>query len=391
MINSEDKNICNEVIHTSNRAYVPMSPDITMTSSFYYDNYEEFLALSDDEKNNYVYTRGTNPTTEILEKKLAKLEGGEKCKVFASGMGAISATLFTLLSAGDHLLMVNTIYGEAVSFAKYLSKFGVITERVDVNSTDEIINHIKENTKVIYFESPSTQKFQLLDLKKITAIAKKNNIVSVIDGTWASPLFQKPLNYGIDLVIHSLSKYIGGHSDILGGAIIGNNELVDEIFEYGHQSLGATISPINSWLGIRGLRTLPVRMEKADSSIRYILDHLKNDHRINRIYHPYLGSSEQKALADEYLLGYGSLFSMDMTDDSFDKLKVFVNNLNLVSIAVSWGGFESLVLPAYKGNNAEQLKERGLRKSHMRIYIGLEDPKSILDDIKQALDIAYGE
>lgn len=389
-MNYYDEDICSQVSKIEGN-YYPMSPDITMTSSFRYDTYEEFLAVSDDEKNNYVYTRGTNPTTKMLEEKLALLENGEKSKVFSSGMGAISATLFTLLKAGDHVLMLNTIYGEAVSFVKYLEKFNITVDRVDLDKTSDLVKHVKENTKVIYFESPSTQKFQLLDIEWITVFAKNRGIKTVIDGTWSSPLFHKPINHGVDIVIHSLSKYIGGHSDIVGGVITGEKDLVNEIFEHGHQSLGATISPFNSWLAIRGLRTLPIRMNHLDHSIRVVLDTLSTDPRINRIYHPYLGNEDQHELVEKYLSGFGSLFSIDMIDDDFEKLKQFVNHLKIVSLGVSWGGFESLILPAFKGNNVENLQERGLKTSHLRIYIGMENPKTILSDINQALDFSYGE
>ena len=198
-----DENICCEVEKGMEKMYHPMVPELVQTSSFYFPTYEEFMAASIDEKNNYVYTRGTNPTTEILEKKIARLERGEKCKVFASGMGAISATLFTLLQQGDHVLMVNTIYGESVSFVQYLEKFGVSLTKVDVAETEELFQFVQENTKVIYFESPSSQKFELLDLEKITALAQKIGAYTVIDNTWASPLFQHPLCHNVDLVIHS--------------------------------------------------------------------------------------------------------------------------------------------------------------------------------------------
>ena len=244
---------------------------------------------------------------------------------------------------------------------------------------------------MIYFESPSTQKFQLLDIEWISNYAKKRGIKTVIDGTWSSPLFHKPLNYGVDIVIHSLSKYIGGHSDIVGGVVTGEKKLVDTIFEHGHQSLGATISPFTSWLAIRGLRTLPVRMNHLDQSIRVVLNALSKDPRINQVYHPYLGDEDQQKLAQKYLSGFGSLFSINRVDDDFEKLTKFVNSLNVVSLGVSWGGFESLILPAFKGNNIEKLKERGLKTSHMRMYLGLENPQTIIADIQQALDHAYGK
>lgn len=383
--------ICCEVEKEIEKEYRPMAPAIVQTSSFHFPTVEDFIACSDDEKNNYVYTRGTNPTTEILEKKLARLENGEKCKVFSSGMGAIAATLFTLLEQGDHVIMVNTIYGEALAFATYMEKFGIELTNLTVGTTDQITQEIKQNTKMIYFESPSSQKFELLDLEKIALMAKQQQILTVIDSTWASPLFQHPLAYGIDLVIHSCSKYIGGHSDIVAGAVIGSELLVNQIFEHGHQSLGATTSPFNSWLALRGMRTLPVRMTYQDQSIRKVLEHLAEDHRIAKIFHPHCSFGTQKELADKYLTGFGSLFAIDLVDKDFEKLKKFLNALKIVTIGVSWGGFESLALPAFKGNNLAALEKRGLSPAHTRFYVGLEEPLSIVEDIQQALEVAYGK
>lgn len=212
----------------------------------------------------------------------------------------------------------------------------------------------------------------------------------MIDGTWASPIFQKPIQSGIDLVIHSMSKYIGGHSDIVGGAVVGSTTLVNQIFEYGHQSLGAVNSPFNSWLTIRSLRTLPIRMSHFSIAVQELLDGLNGDSRIAKLFHPYYGDEEQQRLAKKYLTGYGSLFAIDMTDTDFKKLKTFVDSLKIMSIGVSWGGFESLALPAFKGNNLGNLEERGLSCAHVRMYLGLENPQSILADIKQALYNAYG-
>lgn len=371
--------------------YIPMSPEIIQTSSFYFDTYEEFMENSEDEKNAYVYTRGSNPTTSILEDMLMDLENGEKCKVFSSGMGAISATLLTLLEQGDHFLMLNTIYGEAFSFAQYMSKFGIELTKAEIDKPEDINQYIQSNTKMIYLESPSHQKTQLIDLDEVSKIAKSINAYTVMDSTWSSPLFQKPLDHGIDVVIHSLSKYIGGHSDIVGGAVIGSEEIVNSIFNYGHQYLGAVNSPFNSWLAIRGLRTLPVRMKQHSSSVVKFLDEIKDDSRISRIFHPYLGNEYQQKINKKYLSGYGSLFSLELVDEDFEKLTKFVNELKYFSIGVSWGGFESLVLPSYKGNNMKKLNSRGLTKSHIRFYIGLEDTDTLIKDFKNALDKVYGK
>lgn len=389
MIDQKDINICTQTIKSDSQYYCPFSPDIVMTTSFKFNSFEDFCQASIDEKNHYVYTRGSNPTTVKLENALAQLDHGEKCKVFASGMGAISATLLSLLKKGDHLLMANTIYGEAASFAQFLGRFGVDSERIDVDNTADIFKHVRNNTKIIYFESPSSEKFELLDLKMISDFAKKHHIITVIDATWASPLFTKPLDSGVDLVIHSLSKYVGGHSDTVGGCVTGSEELVNQIFEYGHQFLGSTMSPFNSWLAIRGLRTLPVRMQHANQAIQTILDGLKDDPRIAYIHHPYCYSGEQKQLADKYLTGYGSLFAIDLNTKDLDKVKIFIDSLKLISIGVSWGGYESLALAVYKGNNLAALNKRKIKPTHIRIYVGLEEPQSILNDIKQALDKAF--
>lgn len=382
--------ICAGIIKTDNHSFVPMSPEIVQTTSFYYETFEEYLDASNDEKNSFVYTRGSNPTTVELEKMLAKLENGEKAKVFGSGMGAISATLLTLLKQGDHILMLNTIYGNSLSLGNYLDKFGIEVTNVNVERADEISQHVRPNTRVIYFESPSSQRFELLDLEEVGKIAKENNAYSVIDSTWASPIFQKPLNHSIDLVIHSLSKYVGGHSDLLGGAVIGNEELVDDIFEHGHQLMGSVISPLNAWLAIRGLRTLPVRMDYHSISVTKFIDAIKDDPRVGKIFHPHAADEYQQGLAEKYLTGYGSLLSLELVDEDFEKLKCFVNSLEYFSIGVSWGGFESLVLPSFHGNNIEKLKYRNLKKSHMRLFVGLEDTDTLIKDFKDALDKVYG-
>lgn len=384
-----DINICTYMEEKIFEKYNPIAPPIVQTSNFSFKTYDDFLEICKDEKNNYMYTRGSNPTTKILENKLVKLENGERCKVFSSGMGAISATLLSLLSSGDHVLTLNTTYGQATSFIASLKKFGITFSNVRVKNLEDVKNGIKENTKIIYMESPSSQFMELLDLEGIVKLAKEKNILTIIDNTWATPVFQKPLNYGVNIVIHSCSKYISGTSDVVAGAVISNNSILEKIFDYGHQNLGATNSPFNSWLLIKSLRTLPIRMKYHNDSVKKVIDYLKNDLRIKKIYHPYAADEQQKKLAEKYLKGYGSLLSFELIDTDFDKIKKFVDSLKVFKIGVSWGGYESLMLPAFKGNNEENLKKRGMSKSHIRLYIGLEDTETLIEDIKQALDIAY--
>ncbi len=383
------ENICAHFAEDDIGSYKPMVPSIVQTSTFSFDTYEDFLNICEDEKNNYMYTRGTNPTTEILEKKLAQLEGGERCKVFASGMAAITATLLTLLKQGDHILSLNTIYGQASGFMKSMIKYGISYTNISVNSIDDIKENIQNNTKIIYMESPSSQYMEILDLESISEIATEKGIITIIDNTWATPIFQNPIKHGIDVVIHSCSKYIGGNSDVVAGAVISTNKIVDDIFDFGHQNLGAVNSPFNSWLLLRGLRTLPMRVRQQEVAVKKVIDFLLQDDRIKKVYHPYCANDEQRALAEKYLAGYTSALSFVIKEDNFHKLKKFVNSLKIFKIGVSWGGYESLILPAFKGNNEEKLKERNMSKMHIRIYIGLENVDSLIKDLKQALDKVY--
>ena len=382
--------ICNEV-QKKKRTYRPMSPEIVLTSSFYFDDFNEYAEATSNEFEHYVYTRGTNPTTELLEEKLAKMEEGERCKVFASGMGAISATFFTMLKANDHVIFVNTVYGTTVSLIRYMERYQISYDIVNSTDTDVILSYIKDETHIIYMESPSSQKFELIDLEAIAKVAKQKDIITVIDNTWATPIYQRPLVHGIDIVIHSCSKYIGGHSDIVAGAVISSKQTVELIEEKGFLYLGATCSPLNSYLALRGLRTMPVRMRQFTKNICTVLDYLSTDKRIKKIHHPYCGNAWQKQLAEKYLDGYGSLFGIDMVDDDLDKLKVFVIALQVFTLGVSWGGFECLVLPVFKGNNQQAIIDRGLDVTHLRIYVGLENPQELIEDIKAALTIAYGK
>lgn len=360
-----------------------------MTSAFHFNTIEEYIETIQENREAFVYTRESNPTTKILEEKLAQLEGGEKCTVFSSGMGAISATLFSLLKKGDHVLLINTIYSTTQVLLKQLESYGISWDCVNTVEASVAVQHIKETTSLIYFESPSTQKFELLDIKQIADAAKSRNIRTIIDNTWCTPLFQTPLKHGIDLVIHSCSKYISGHSDCVCGAVIGSKKLVSRITQKGLILLGAVNSPMNSFLTLRGLRTLPVRMKSCHQVIQNVLDYLLEDTRIEQIFHPYCSTPQQKQLAEKYLNGFGSLFSIVFKEKDPEKVFRFVNSLESFVIGVGWGGYESMVLPSFKGNNQEELNQRGLDITHTRLYIGPTEAELVIEDIQQALDKAF--
>lgn len=382
----DQDNICLS-IERQQAKYKSISPEIVQTSSFQFDNFQHYVDVNTNHEAAYTYTRGDNPTLAILENKLAKLEKGECAKVFSSGMGAISATILSLIQQKEHILIVNTVYGSSVKLIQSLNRFGVESTKIDVSSTEDIFKFVKENTKMIYFESPSSQKFEMLDLEMISQFAKERHIITVIDNTWATPLFQNPLVHGIDIVIHSCSKYIGGHSDLVGGVVVSHQHYIQKIDQFGQILLGATMSPMNAWLALRGLRTLPVRLKHQEESVKQMIQFLQQDERIQKIYHPLVHTEPH--LRDKYLKGYGSLLGFVLKDASPAIIETFIDSLQHFTLAYSWGGFESLVMPVFKGNNQQELKQRGLDMGHMRMYIGLEEVNLLIEDIQNALDCAY--
>lgn len=385
-MSKKDSDIIQHYSEDNSNYYGAVNPSIVQTTCFAKKSTVELFEALANERTTYAYSRGTNPTSLILEKKLAALERGEHAKVFSSGMAAITATLFTILKAGDHVLLVNNVYGPATNYLKYMSKYGIEMDNVFVEEAGEIKKHLKKNTKLIYFESPSTHQMHLLDLDEIAKIAKEVNALTMIDNTWATPLFQKPITHNIDLVIHSLTKYIGGHSDVMAGAVIGKFELIDKIIEFGHQYQGAVISPNQSWLLIRGLRSLEARLNVHQKNVEQVLNNLKNHPKIASINHPYVANEKQKVIFKKYFEGYTSLFSIVLKDDSFESVSKFVDSLKVFQIAVSWGGFESLVFPQFNGKNQEGLKMSHIPQGLVRLYIGLENPDTLIEDINQALD-----
>lgn len=384
--NWNDAAICQHYFEDNKQYYGAVTPPIVQTTLFTFDTFDEFVNASNHERENHLYCRGVNPTTEILEKKLAMLEGGEQAKVFGSGMGAISATLFTLLKAGDHILLVNNVYGPATIYSKTLEKFHVECTNVFVEEAEEIEPYVRPNTKVIYYESPSTQMMYLLDVEKIVEIARRHHALTMTDNTWSTPLYQKPLKYGVDIVVHSCTKYIGGHSDVMAGAVISRREIVDKIFEIGHQFQGAAIGPFESWLLIRGLRSLEARLEHQARTVEKVVGMLKEHPMVKQVNHPLCFSGRQKELADKYLTGYTSLLSIELDTTAYEEVKKVADACEIFQIGVSWGGFESLILPQNHGDNEEYLNQAHIPAGLIRLYLGMESAEDLIQELNQALD-----
>lgn len=366
-------------------------PPIYQNTLFAFESWDHIDNAFSDPINNNIYTRGNNPSVSIVEKKLAKIAGGEKARLFSSGMAAISSAIMNCVKANCHVITLRNIYGPAMNFLdNYLrDKFNVDVTFVSGESVEEIENAIKENTTLIYLESPSSAIFSMQNLKAIADLAKKHNIKTIVDNTWATPIFQKPLELGIDLEVHSCSKYLGGHSDIIAGVIIGSAKDIDSIYQNEFLLFGAKMAPFEAWLLMRSLRTLPMRMEKHQNNALKVASFLENHPKIKSVNYPGLKSHPQFELGKEQMKGYSGLMSFVIDSEELADIKNFVNALEHFSIGVSWGGHESLIhAPAIsylKEMSPEQFKSTGLSLGVMRVSIGLEHVDDLIDDLNKAL------
>ncbi|SMQ84893.1 cystathionine beta-lyase [Bacillus sp. OV166] len=380
-----DEHVCTHLGDEYDRFHGAVVPPIYQNSLFVFKNFDDLTEAMKDEQSNYLYWRGMNPTVEIVEKKIAALEKGEKCKLFSSGMAAISSAILTFLQAGDHVLSISNIYGPTTKFFTYIEKFGVAHTNTLSTDLDVIESLIQPNTKVIYLESPTTMTFKLVNLKAVSTLAKQHGIKTIIDNTWATPLFQNPLTFGIDIVVHSVSKYLGGHSDLVGGALITSNEIMDHLFYHEYQLLGGVMPPYEAWLLMRGLRTLPIRMRAHHESGLKIASFLEDHSSVKKVHYPGLKSSPDYELGKQQLKGYSGLMSFELANNSFDSVRKVINSLKQFQIGVSWGGFESLVISPNYGNNTEHLINSGIDPGLIRISVGLENSDELMEDLSTAL------
>ncbi|WP_372631617.1 PLP-dependent aspartate aminotransferase family protein [Cohnella sp.] len=353
---------------------------IYQTSLFSFDTYERFTQAHANEQQRHVYSRGNNPTVRYLEDKLAELEGAEMSKCFASGMAAISSTILSNVKAGDHVVCIDQAYGPTRHFLQhYVARFQVETTFVDGRSIEAIETALRPNTKLLYLESPSTMLFQLQDLAACAALARSRGIVTVIDGTWATPVFQRPLALGIDLVVHSITKYISGQSDSMGGVVSGSKELVGRIAEGEYMMLGGIMTAHTAAQVERGLRTLPLRLERHERSGLKVAEHLLRQPYVLRVNHPGLPSHPQHELATRQMDGTSGLFSFESAE-SHETMRAWADRLRYFKIGVSWGGFESLVSA---NPTSEDHGVPGAR-SLVRLHIGLESPDDLIRDLDEA-------
>lgn len=379
--------IINEFAENREDYFNAVAPPIVQTSNFRARSVDELAGLFEDEYSGYLYSRGLNPTVDILRKKLAALDGAEDALVFNSGAAAIFAAVLANVKSGDHIISVRNPYTWAQrTFDVILPRFGVSTTYVDGRDMSLIREGRRPNTRLLYLESPSSWSFELQDLRAAAHWAKENGIVTICDNSYATPLYQRPIGMGIDLVLQSATKYIGGHSDTVAGVLSGSRALIKKIFDSEYLNIGSGIQPFNAWLLIRGLRTLPARLERCSRTTREVVAFLNAHPRVERVLFPLDDTFPQAHLAAQQMEGACGLFSFYLHASSRREIAGFCESLRHVFMAVSWGGHESLVLPRCASVSEADFDPSNPEHRMLRMYVGQEDAAYLIEDIAQALD-----
>jgi len=378
--------ILNELGEERENYFNAVSPPIIQTSNFTFKTVADFRQALGNEHDAMLYSRGHNPTINILRKKLAALDGAEDALVFSSGIAAISVPILSLLSQGDHAVVVENPYSWTIKlFNNFLPKFGITSTFVYGADVKNIENAIRPNTKLIYLESPNTFSYELQDLQAIAQIAKARDILTMIDNSYCGPLYQQPISLGIDLVAQSATKYLGGHSDVVAGVLTGSKEIIEKIFNNEFMNIGPSLSPHSAWLLIRGLRTLPLRQQRSFETAKVITAWLQQHPAVDKVLWPFSPGFKQAELAQKQMKGCGSMFSFTLKDSSIQKIETFCDRLQHILMAVSWGGHESLVIPSIAGIAKEDYDANNSRHQLIRMYAGLEDADYLIKDLEQAL------
>jgi cystathionine beta-lyase/cystathionine gamma-synthase len=370
--------------------YNAVAPPIIQTSNFSVDRVDELKALFEDEHSGYLYSRGLNPTVEILRKKLAALDGAEETLVFNSGASAIFSGVLANVKAGDHIVAVEKPYTWAQRmFDVILPRFGVTTTYIDGTEIEHFERAILPNTSLIYLESPNSWDYKLQDLTAVAELARSEGIVTMIDNSYCTPLYQRPIELGIDLSMQTATKYIGGHSDTLGGVLSGSKAMTKKIFDSEFLNTGSGIQPFNAWLLIRGLRTLPARLERISATTQKVAAWLKAHPRVESILFPFDESFPQYALARRQMQGACGLLSFYVKAQSRDEIVTFCESLEHIMMAVSWGGHESLIMPKCASLTAAEFDPAVKEHRMLRLYTGLEAADYLIGDLERAFGAAW--
>lgn len=362
------------------KSYNSVITPIYPTSTFRFD------ALGKNK--GYDYTRSGNPTRKALEESIASLEGGVGASVTATGMAAITAILF-LLKPGDHVVTGDDIYGGSYRVFEYVfTNMNISFSYVNMMDAKAIQKAIRKNTKMIWIETPSNPLLHIIDMATVIKIAKQKKILTVVDNTFLSPYFQKPFEFGADIIMHSTTKYINGHSDVVGGAIVYREKAVEERVRYFVNALGVAQAPFDSWLVLRGVKTLPYRMEAHQSNALAIARFLEKHPNVKKVYYPGLKSHPQQALIKKQMKGFGGMLAFELNTKKVS-LERFFSKMKLFSLAESLGGVESLIEHPWSMSHSSMgekgLLASGMTKETIRVSVGLEDPEDLIDELNSAL------
>ena len=364
----------------------PVAPEIYQTSTFEVTDNEEQIRVTTTDR---YYTRWGNPTITLAEQTVAALEGTEAALVFASGMGAITTTILSLLKAGDHIVAQRDLYGGVTKFfSGWLPKLGIETTLVDTTEYEQYERAIRPNTKLLYLESPTNPALRIVDAKKMAALARQHRLISMIDSTFGTPINQHPAEYGIDLVMHSGTKYLSGHADLTCGVISGRRDLIEQVGET-RKTLGNCMDPHAAWLLIRGLKTLAVRVARQNENALRVAEFLEQHAKVRRVHYPFLKSHPQYAIAREQMSGGSGMVTFEVDGTGEDARRVS-EAMKLFTLATSLGGVESLVsipvLTSHAMISAEQRAEMGVTEQMVRLSVGIESVEDQIEDLERALE-----
>lgn len=378
--------IINELGEDRELYFNAVAPPIMQTSNFTFKKVADLTKAFEDEMGGYLYSRGLNPTVDILRKKLAALDGAEDCLVFNNGAAAIFAGIFANIKSGDHIVSVAKPYTWVQRmFDVILPRFNVSVTYIDGTTIDKWINATQPHTSFYYLESPNSWDFALQPIREVAAFARSKGITTLIDNSYCTPLYQKPIEMGIDMAMQTATKYIGGHSDTLGGVLSGTHAMMEKIFNSEYLNIGSGIQPFNAWLMIRGLRTLPARIERISKTTAEVVAFMKQHPKVESILFPLDESFPQYDLAKAQMKGACGLFTFTLKSHKREDIVLFCESLRHFMMAVSWGGHESLVIPKCAGIPVQDFDPSNKEHQYIRVYTGLEDAGYLIGDLEQAL------
>ena len=363
---------------------------ITNTVTFAYDDIDEWYEVAKGNQKGDIYSRNTNPTVQVLEEKVRILEKAEAVTSFSTGMAAISNTLFALLKPGDRVVSVKDTYGGTSRiFLEYLPKINVEVTLCETTDFEQIEEEISKGCSLVYLETPTNPTLKIIDLERIAKAAKKAGAITVTDNTFASPINQNPLELGVDLVVHSGTKYLNGHSDTLCGFLCGSKELVKEVFQY-REINGASLHPETAYMVIRGIKTLELRVERQNENAMAVAQFLESHPKVNDVFYPGLESHPGHDIARKQMRGFGGVLSFSLMGD-YESVKTLLHNLSLVHLAASLGSVSTLAGPPRTTSHVElteeQRKQLGIPETLIRYSVGIENKEDLIEDLEQALKL----